>query len=190
VEWRTVPDGLAFDRVLPSGVCFGGSVVQVGRSEVQMELHMEDGSAQELTNINLRTCLYLRAVKEFADFTNENKFVHLSDGGWVRLAELPSTGYGDRLPAHGEEIRIFCDLPLALCVSNEAQRLVAMTWFEDTFQMGGNPARPCLHADPVMPDLQPGDTAAVYGKLIFFAGSPDQFLAAWKAGDYELTSSA
>ena len=67
------------------------------------------------------------------------------------------------------------DLPVAVVVSNDAERLVAMTWFDDTLSMVGNPRHPCFHADPKFPDLAPGEQASIRGKLIFFNGPLAEF---------------
>ncbi|MDA2927634.1 hypothetical protein MYX78_10475, partial [Acidobacteria bacterium AH-259-G07] len=69
VTWRKLPSGLVFDRYLPNGVRFGGRVVKKTASTVELQLYIENGSAKPLTNIRLQTCAYVRAIKEFADFT-------------------------------------------------------------------------------------------------------------------------
>ena len=65
--------------------------------------------------------------------------------------------------------------PLMACISRIEERLVAMTWYEDTYTLVCNPAHPCLHADPVLEDLPPGESTSVRGALIFFEGSLEAF---------------
>jgi len=59
------------------------------------------------------------------------------------------------------------------CRSNQAERLVAMTWYEDTYSLIGNPRHPCLHADPRFADLAPGEMASIRGAIIFAEGGLD-----------------
>jgi hypothetical protein len=44
------------------------------------------------------------------------------------------------------------------------------------------PAHPCMHADPVFPDLPPGQAATTHGKLLFFEGTLDGFDRALREG--------
>ena len=55
-----------------------------------------------------------------------------------------------------------------------------MTWYESTHAMTSNPDRPCMHADPIFPDLEPGQRADIYGELLFFEGTPDDFTAMFR----------
>ena len=81
VPWREVPNGIAFDRQLPNSVSFGGSVTKQSDTRVALELHLKNGSAQALKNIELQTCAFLRGIREFSDYTRDNKFVHVPDAG-------------------------------------------------------------------------------------------------------------
>jgi hypothetical protein len=177
VEWRQTPEGMTFERELPNGVRFGGSVTRKHPSTVALELHLTNGSDQALTHIRLQTCLFLRGVKEFCDFTRDSKFVHVADLGWITLTQArtikregaPYTiGFGGK----GEPV---ADSPVIVCVSNQAPRLVAMTWYDATASMTVNPGHPCMHADPGFPDLAPGETASVHGEVIFFEGALSDF---------------
>ncbi|MFV2068479.1 MAG: hypothetical protein ACC645_16030, partial [Pirellulales bacterium] len=177
VPWRKISGGVAFERQLPNGVSFGGSVKKGGDTTVDLELHIHNGTAKELANITLQTCVYLRASKEFADFTRDNKFVHVPDSGWIRLPEADALKEGTAKVrvgwrTHGKAV---ADLPVLVTLSNQADRLVAMTWFEDTLSLVSNPGHPCMHADPRFPDLAPGGNASVRGKLIFFEGKLRDF---------------
>ena len=44
VPWKKVSAGLEFERALPNGIVFGGSLVKGGESMVEMELHLRNGS--------------------------------------------------------------------------------------------------------------------------------------------------
>jgi len=177
VPWKETPDGIAFERTLPNGVGFGGSVTRGKDSTVDLELHIRNGSTKELARITLQTCAFLRAIKEFADYSQDNKFVHVTDDGWVAMNEAAnrnkkSARYRVGWRTSGKPV---ADLPAAVVVSSDADRLVAMTWLDDTLSMVGNPRHPCFHADPKFPDLAPGEQASIRGKLVFFEGTLSEF---------------
>ncbi len=124
----------------------------------------------------MQTCAFLRAIREFADYTNTNKYVHLAKAGWVPLsAPLPADASGPYRVGWRHSGRPVADLPVAVVVSNQAPRLMAMTWHTDTISMVGNPNHPCVHADPKFKDLAPGESASIHGKLIFFEGKLEDF---------------
>ncbi len=177
VPWKEAPGGIAFERTLPNGVAFGGSVTLADESTVDLELHLTNGSEKELASITLQTCAFLRAIKEFADFTQDNKFVHVPSAGWIPMAEAAQREAGSEKYRVGWRTRgkPVADLPAVVVLSNSANRLLAMTWFEDTLSLVGNPRHPCFHADPSFPDLKPGERASIRGKLIFFAGPLAEF---------------
>jgi hypothetical protein len=177
VEWRTIPGGIGFERRLPDGVSFGGSVTKAGDSAVALELRMKNDSGLPLTRITLQTCAFLRAIREFADYTQANKFVHVPGHGWVGVPEaskLPGNSAPYRLGWRTSGKRL-ADWPVMATISNTADRLVAMTWHKDTLSMVSNPMHPCMHADPQFKDLQPGESSAVHGKILFFEGKLADF---------------
>ena len=45
-----------------------------------------------------------------------------------------------------------------------------MSWGGDTGSLVGNCDHPCVHADPVFPDLAPGEGASVHGAIRFVEG--------------------
>lgn len=176
VPWKKIPAGVTFERRLPNGVSFGASVRRGSGTTVDLELHIRNGSQKKLANISLQTCVFLRAVKEFADYTRDNKFVHVPGKGWVamdRAATMKVESAKYRIGWRGG--KAVSDLPVAVTVSNQAERLVAMTWFESTISMVSNPVHPCMHADPRFRDLDPGEASSVRGKLIFFEGKLRDF---------------
>ncbi len=183
VPWKTGNDGLSFERVLPNAVKFGGTARKGSASSISLTLYIENGSGQALTNIRLQTCAYLRGIKEFSDFTRTNKYVHTPGAGWVGFDEAK------RSDEKGE----FClgfrgggpavsDLPVMVTVSNTAERLVAMTWFDSTLSMVINPRHPCMHADPGFPDLDPGQMEEIHGEIIFFTGTIEEFGEKFRTG--------
>ena len=171
VAWESVPDGIAFERQLPNGVRFGGSVTRQEERTVRLHLFIENTSTAPLENITLQTCVFLRACREFADYTMDNKFVHVPQEGWLPFREAQSQG--DSCCAYALGWRggpRVADLPYMVARSNQGQRHVAMTWGKNTLSLVGNPGHPCFHADPFFPDLDVGQQADINGELVFFEG--------------------
>lgn len=181
VPWRTEADGIAFDRVLPNGVRFGGSIRKDGETSAALSLYIENGTPEPLNSIKLQTCLFMRACREFADYTQDNKLVYVPDKGW-----LPFTQACAETDARGEYMLGWrsgpaaAGLPVMLTVSNRAERLAAMTWHDHTLSLVGNPNHPCMHADPHFPDLEPGQRAVIEGHVYFFEGTPEAFGEAYR----------
>ncbi len=178
IPWRQIANGLAFDRSLPNGIVFGGSVTKGKGSTVDLKLYIENGSSKPLKNITLQTCAYLRGIKEFSDYTMDNKFVHLPASGWVPMAEAMALPNGKEAYRVGWRTsgKAVASKPAAITLSNQGDRLFAMTWFKDTLSMVSNPGHPCVHADPQFKDLNPGESSSIHGKLIFFEGSLKDFV--------------
>jgi hypothetical protein len=180
VSWRSTTGGIAFERELPGGVRFGGSVTRKQASVVELQLHLRNGSRQPLHRISLQTCVFLRAIREFGDYTAANKFVH-TPRGWIPVSQALKADAVEGMPYrvgwrwHGKPL---ADLPVMVTVSSRGERLVAMTWHEHTLSLVSNPNHPCMHADPRFPDLPPGAEASITGHLIFFEGRLQDFDAA------------
>lgn len=177
VEWRQEPTGLAFERALPNGIRFGGSVTRGGETAVELELHIQNGSTQPLKDITLQTCAFLRGIKEFSEFTRNNKFIHAPGKGWVPLSEtaaLPE-GTGPYRVGWRKSGKLLADWPVMVTVSNQAERLVAMTWRKNTLSLVSNPNHPCMHADPQFQDLPPGEGTSIRGQILFFDGKLADF---------------
>lgn len=185
VPWREVPGGLAFDRALPNGVHFGGSVTKRNETQVALALHLQNGSAQPLKKIELQTCAFLRGIKEFADYTRDNKFVHVPGAGWIPLTQAVALKEGSSPYRVGWRSRgkPVADWPVMVTRSNLAERWVGMTWGQHTLSLIGNPNHPCLHADPKFKDLEPGEAATIKGTLFFFEGKLADFDFAAVVGD-------
>lgn len=176
VPWQEVEGGIAFERKLPSGIIFGGSLVKADEHTVDLRLYVDNQSGETVRGLKMQTCAYLRTVNEFAQHTNDNKYVHVAGGDWTPLSQAfkiaePKGKYRLGWRA-GKPV---ADLPCIIVVSSQAERLVAMTWGKDTYSMVGNPNHPCMHADPAFPDLKPGEKYAIEGKLYFFEGSIADF---------------
>ena len=181
VLWQQANNSLYFSRQLPNGVKFGGSIVASSEWTVELELFIENGSAAPLTGIRLQICAYLRAIKEFADFTVTNKFVHLAEASWINfeLAQRTAESGKYRLGFRGMGPAV-ADLPVFVTRSNVTDHLAAMTWYESSASIMSNPKHPCMHVDPVFPDLAPQQRQTILGELLFFKGSLEQFEAWFK----------
>ena len=177
VPWREVPGGIAFDRTLPNGISFGGSVTKRKNTQVALELHLKNGSAQPLKNIELQTCAFLRAIREFADYTRDNKFVHVPGAGWIPLTQAVALKEGSSPYRVGwrSKGKPVADWPVMVTRSNVAERWVGMTWGKDTLSLIGNPNHPCMHADPRFKNLEPGEKATITGKIFFIEGNLADF---------------
>lgn len=181
VAWRQTESSIVFERVLPNGVRFGGSVQRAGDGDtVALSLFLVNGGDRPLRRIKLQTCAYLRGIEEFGEHTMDNKYVHVPGQGWLtynaaRAIAAPPAG---RFALGWRSGPLVANLPVIIARSSETQRLVAMTWREHTLSLVGNPQHPCLHADPVFPDLDPGQDAQISGELIFSDKELDAF-AAW-----------
>lgn len=178
VAWNVSDMGMSFERVLPNRVAFGGSLTKNGDTAVDLELHIRNGSGEPLNNIMLQTCAFLRGIKEFGDYTRDNKFIHTPDQGWISMEAaraLPEGGSQPYRVGWRDRGNPIADVPMAVTVSSKGDRLFAFTWKESTLSMVSNPNHPCVHADPRFPDLPPGEAASIQGKLVFFEGKLDDF---------------
>jgi len=182
VQWQEIPGGIAYQRTIPHWITFGGKIVRTEQG-VDLELFIRNNSDGLLNGIILQTCVYLRAIKEFAEYTADNKYVHVADHGWIPILQAQSLNAKKDKYAIGWRGGVRnVDLPVIVTFSADKKRLTAFTWFENTNSLITNPKHPCMHADPTLPDLQPGQSAVIYGKLLFFEGSLAEFDKALKAG--------
>ena len=176
VPWQLTSNGICFERRLPNGLVFGGSLQTGGPSVVEMELFLHNGTPQPINDIRLQTCAYLRGIREFSAFEMSNKYVHTSDKGWIQfetaLSGTTTTGQYRLGWRGGPSI---ADLAVMVTVSHQGDRLLGMTWHENTYSLIGNPSHPCMHADPFFPDLEPEQEVRIHGELLFFEGSLEAF---------------
>jgi len=183
VPWSVGRDGLSYERTLPGGISFAGELRLADEQTVSMTISIHNGSDEPLHDVRLQTCAYLRAIREFADYTNGNKLVHTPERGWITLEEAlkrPGEPRGSVSVGWGWNRKV-ADLPLIATVSNQADRLVGMSWYGSTCTLVGNPDHPCMHADPYFDDIAPGETAEVKGELLFFGGRIEEFADYWQA---------
>jgi len=174
VPWTEIEGGIRFERTLPNGVSFGQKVTKAGEDAVALELWIRNRSQGPLTNIKLQTCSYLRAIKEFADYTMSNKYVHVAGRGWTVWEEaLKVEGEPGSVKLGWRGGKKIADKPMLLVLSNQGSRCASMTWFEDTGSLVGNSKHPCFHADPVFKDLEPGEEATIRGEIRFHAELPE-----------------
>lgn len=177
VPWRTQPGGIFFERELPNGVRFEGSVSQKNLNQIELRLTVFNGMKEPLREITLQTCAFLRAIREFSDFTRDNKLVHLKDTGWTPLSQAMNLQEMDAPYRVGWRTRgrRLADLPIVLTLSNQEKRFFAFTWGKSTLALVGNPNHPCVHADPCFPDLEPGQEAQIRGVICFVEGNIEEF---------------
>ncbi|MEN8192122.1 MAG: hypothetical protein ABFS12_04865 [Bacteroidota bacterium] len=177
--WVIGENGISYEQVLPNGVSFSGEITEKEENVAALTLNITNGSSKELKEVMLLTCIYLDGVKEFNDKTNDNKYVHTPCKGWVPLTKT------EECPAVEEGVNVgwlkegnnnsVSDLPVIVVKSKKEERLIATTWFDDTYTFIGNPIHPCVHADPIFKNLKPGDSQTITGELIFFEGTIDEF---------------
>ena len=176
VEWQKIDKGIKFERQLPNGIKFGGSVIKKDKTTVGLKLWIHNGSSETLSDIKLQTCAYLNEIEEFDENSNSNKLVHVPDHGWKPFEDAKQIeGVESKFKVGWLRGPSVSDLPVILTVSKQKNHLVAMTWFENTLSFIGNKNHPCFHADPFFPDLKPGQKHTITGELIFFEGSVEEF---------------
>lgn len=72
-EWQRGENGaLASERTLPNGIRFGASV-QPEADAVRMELWLENGTSETLSDLRVQNCVMLRGAAGFDEQTNDNK---------------------------------------------------------------------------------------------------------------------
>lgn len=179
VPWRRVDGGLSFERRLPNGVRFGGSlIVREGSAPVaalvELMLFIDNKGKLPVREIRLQTCALLKHCTEFHDNTLDNKFVRV-DSKWMTLPQAQQATASGKFHVGWRGGPSVVDLPVLVTKSSQAARLIAMTWYDDTYSLIGNPHHPCMHADPCFPDLLPDARAEISGQLVFFDGSLSQF---------------
>ena len=176
IAWDKGNNSVQVERVLPNQVSFKARVEQKSENTAGLTITIKNGSPGTVQDIKLQTCAYLRACKEFAEYSNKSKYVHTPQNGWQTMYEAASNEKEEGTYRIGWRAgRKLLDRPYIVTLSAQAQRLAAMTWFKDTFAVTGNPQHPCMHADPYVKDLGPGESATVRGELVFFEGSLEQF---------------
>lgn len=173
-QWEREGDALRFDRTLPDGLRFGGMLRRADESSVAMHLQIHNGTQESLTGVRLVPCLLLRTLQGFEACTGTNKFVYLDGRGWTNLDEAHALeDFPGRFPIGDGSRRVGSPLPLVVARGVDGKRMIVMTWFDDTHSLTGNPVHPCIHAHAAGGDLEPGETKAMEGSLLFLEGSLD-----------------
>lgn len=178
--WTEINKGISYEQMLPNGVSFGGEITKKEENVVALKLWITNGGTKELKKIMPLTCLYLDGMKEFNMKSNDNKLIHVPNKGWVPFEQtggFPKVKNGVNVGWLDADViaKGVADLPVVIVKSKIDGHLLALTWFEDTHSIIGNPNHPCVHADPLFNDLKPGQTQTINGELIFFEGSVDEF---------------
>lgn len=102
--------------------------------------------------------------------------------GWVRADYAGSADYAARLAAgdayvpDDRRVREVGDFPLLARRVPGRDAWIAWIW-PDAAGYFGNAAAPCMHMDPVLPACPPGQTARMFGRMIFFEGTWDELYA-------------
>ncbi|MAE67042.1 MAG: hypothetical protein CMJ18_22505 [Phycisphaeraceae bacterium] len=181
VPWQSIAGGIAYERRLPNGLKCSGQVTHGGANDVDLQIVLENQGSATVPDIRLQTCAYLRAVDELSERTGANKLVHVPGGGWVAMDDAPEAatdrggcyiGWPSHIDRDGPAP---VDRPVVVCRAREANRFVALTWFDRTLSLQNNCAHPCIHADPAVDELPIGERVVFRGKLIFFEGSLEEF---------------
>jgi len=73
LEWNRRPDGsLDIERTLPNGIAFGVKAVPA-EDAVRMEMWLQNGTNQRLTDLRVQMCVMTKMAAGFAEQTNQNK---------------------------------------------------------------------------------------------------------------------
>jgi len=183
-EWQPIDGGIAFERKLPNNLVYGGSLAAGSDNRVDMKLWGRNEDDLAIGNLQLQVCVYMPKAPQFAANTMDNKYVHLAGRGWMKFPEALASGvktgrwrlgWRSGLPS--------ADEPLIVTESDDGHRLMAIEWGEATYSLVGNPAHPCMHADPDWPDLDPGQQCEITGRLYFYEGTLDDFYGDYQAGN-------
>lgn len=176
IKWRQHTNGLAYARTLPNGLHFSGSLEYHDETSIDYELHFDNGSEMTFTGVTLQTCCYLKPSEWFSQTISDNKYVRTAAAGWTPMFEAVKMEPNGKYAVGWRTGPKVCDLPWILTKSVDGNHWVGMTWFEDTLSFIGNPGHPCVHADPLVGDLKPGQNKTIKGRLAFFTGDdPDKF---------------
>ena len=142
LEWNRHPGGrLDIERKLPNGIAFGVKVKPT-KDAVFMEMRLTNGTDEKLTGLRIQNCVMTKMAKGFEQQTNENKVLQN---------------------------------PYAACRSKDSKppggRRWIITAWEGCHRTWANERCPCFHSDPKFPDLGPGQTARLRGRLSFYEGT-------------------
>jgi len=181
-DWQPVKSGICFERRLPNRLVYGGSLVAASDRRVDLRLWARNEDEIAIGSLKLQVCVYLPKAPPLAARTMDNKWVHVAGRGWMRYPEALASGlrrgryrlgWRSGLPA--------ADEPLMATESADGTRFVITEWGEATYSLVGNPDHPCMHADPSLPELEPGGSAEISGRLYFHEGPLEEFYRTYKS---------
>lgn len=176
IKWHYEEGMMFYERMLPMGVSFGINLKTLENGNVSLSLFIENKSDDALGGINLQTCTFLRGIKEFSDFSPDNKFVYTMDHKLISINEaLDSNEDGGKFHIGWREGLKGTDLPVIICKSTESEKLIGVSWFDDTYSLISNGIEPSIHADPFFDDLLPGARSEIKGEIFFYEGKITNF---------------
>ncbi len=179
--WSKTDKGMSYEQVLPNGLSFGGEISKAEKNIVSLKLWIRNGSDKELKDVKLLTCTFLDGIKEFNEETDTNKYIHTPKKEWLPMLDsLNQSPIPNGVRVGWLAGRQVADLPVIVVKSKIEGHLLGVTWFDATYSFIGNPAHPCVHADPAFNNLKPGESQTINGELIFFEGSLEEFEVMFK----------
>ena len=139
VDWQRLPSGgLTLRWRLPNGVAFGASI-EPREKIVDMEIFLENATAQPLTSIRTQVCVMLKGASGFNAQTNENKILEKPVAG-VRAGDrwiLTSWQNCGRVWANAPVPCFHSDPLLPDCAPGQTVRVRGRLWFHEGKDMGG-----------------------------------------------------
>src|SRR5262249_26150363 len=73
MEWNRREDGtLDIERKFPNGIVYGAKIIP-GRDAVRMELWLQNGTTEPLSDLRVQNCVMLKGAAGFEQQTNDNK---------------------------------------------------------------------------------------------------------------------
>ncbi len=143
-DWEELPDGGLRNRFhLPDGALITAEARPTSDA-VDLQLRLKNQTGRRLTGLRTQVCVLLRGAEGFSAQTNDNKVLESVEGISARPA--------------GAAVK-----------SADGDRTIATLWTRA--RPWANPPCPCVHSDPVFPDLDQGEEATVYGRIFFHEGS-------------------
>jgi hypothetical protein len=173
--WTRQPDAsLSFSRRLPNGISFGVTA-RPGRGFVDMELWLENGTAETLRGLRTQICVLLGHAKGFNALTSDNKLFFTQEAGWLRYPQVHERPPGKGIYGLGfRPTQARVDAPMVACLHDDGERWIATVW-DHCSGLPNNPICPCMHSDPVLPDCPPNQRVSAHGKLLFGQGDFGRF---------------
>jgi len=185
--WQTSPDSskahYAVESITEPGVFFSVKA-QAINGRVAFEMTISNHSEKMLNSIRPMFCFQYNLLKGFPVKFSDN-FAHtfvIINGKPVEVASLAVKNANavarmaqvsscvDKHNWWAEQMGGFIEQPIdaaytILTAAHDARKVI-LHWFPGK-NLLSNSAIPCIHADPCVGDLAPGDSRTVHGELIF-----------------------